>query len=127
MARRRLRGRGCTFSRRSESKGHAKLTKPPTPWLPAKQDWRADRVLEPWKPLVRHGETVGYWNGEVRWNGPLPVQLTSRGQPLLAGPIRLVTDQPSLWDAPRMIEEKPYRVIFAGRGVWTIWPSPMKR
>ena len=97
-------------------KGRAKLTKPPTPWLPAKPDWRADRVLEPWKPLVRHGETIGYWNGEVQWNGPLPAQLTSRGQPLLAGPIRLVTGQPPLWDAPRMIEEKPYRVTFAGEG-----------
>ena len=67
-------------------RGRAELTKPPTPWLPANKDWRATRVLSPWKPLVRRESVIRYWNGEATLGGPFPQQITARGKPLLAGP-----------------------------------------
>jgi hypothetical protein len=97
-------------------RGQGVLSKPPTPWLPAKTDWRADRVLAPWTPLARRGETIRFWNGEARFAGPLPEQITSRGRPLLAGPIRLVAGQPLVAEKLRVVEDKPFRVAFAGQG-----------
>ena len=97
--------------------GAAKLTKPPTPWLPAQTDWKADRVLPPWKPLTRVGQTVTNWNGEIKLPGALPAQITAGGQPLLAAPIRLVAGSTAaMWSTPRVTEEKPCRVGFTGTG-----------
>ncbi|OGV78942.1 MAG: hypothetical protein A3K19_24020 [Lentisphaerae bacterium RIFOXYB12_FULL_65_16] len=97
-------------------KARAKLTKPPTPWLPPQKDWRADRVLEPWTPLARDGQTVRYWNGEITLAGALPDQITSGGQPLLAGPIRFVAEAPATWSSPRVTEEQPWRITVEGTG-----------
>ncbi len=97
-------------------RGTAALTKPPTPWLPPRREWKADRVLEPWTPLARKEGSVRYWNGEMALPGALPAQITSKGEPLLAGPIRLVSGAPAVWDAPRVVEEKPFRVAVAGKG-----------
>jgi len=94
----------------------ATLTKPPTPWLPPQRDWRADRVLEPWSPLQRAGGAVRYWSGHVDLPGALPTQITTRSEPVLAGPIRLVAESPAAWDAPEVTEEKPFRVTLAGTG-----------
>lgn len=94
----------------------ATLTKPPTPWLPPQKDWRADRVLEPWTPLERDGRTIRYWNGEISLPGPLPAQITSRGGELLASPVRLVGGEAAAWDAPQVIEDKPYRITVRGTG-----------
>jgi len=93
------------------------LTKPPTPWLPKKTEWRAGRVLEPWSPLKRDGSMVVYWNGNVILPGAFPGQITSRGEGVLAGPIRLVADEPATWQAPTVTEEKPYRVTVRGGGL----------
>jgi hypothetical protein len=94
----------------------ATLTKPPTPWLPPQKDWRADRVLGPWTALQREGQTVRYWNGAMDLSGALPRQLTSRSEPVLAGPIRLVAESPASWEAPEVTEDKPFRVTLAGTG-----------
>lgn len=101
---------------RQELAGQATLTKPPTPWLPALMDWRADRVLEPWKPLVRQGDKLLYWGGQVVLDGALPTQITHQGAPLLAGPIRLAADQEATWTVPQGLEEQPYRLTFQGSG-----------
>lgn len=93
------------------------LTKPPTPWLPRTTDWRATRVLEPWTPLQVRGDTVTYWNGEVELSGGLPARITSRGAPVLAGPIALVANEPATWGAPRLVEHAPYRVSVEGQGL----------
>jgi len=92
------------------------ITRPPTPWLPAEKDWRADRVLEPWTPLELRDGAVRYWNGEVSLAGGLPAQVTSAGEPLLAAPVRLVADGPAEGGASRVTEEKPFRITFAGTG-----------
>ena len=102
-------------------RGQATLTKPPTPWLPAQQDWRAPRVLPPWTPLARrdgpkHGHLIHYWNGEVTLADPFPTQLLVRGQPLLAGPIRLVSSPAVTWEAGRVTEEQPQRITLSGAG-----------
>ena len=92
------------------------LTKPPTPWLPQQEDWRADRVLPPWSALSREGNTVGYWNGKVSLPGALPAQIVSSGEPLLAAPIRLVGEEAATWQAPRVVEDEPYRISLEGQG-----------
>jgi len=97
--------------------GRAALTKPPTPWLPAQRDWRADRVLEPWTALKREGTGIRYWNGEVTLGGGLPSQITSGGQALLTDAIRLAAGRAvASWAAPRLVEEKPYRITVEGMG-----------
>ena len=92
------------------------LAKPATPWLPRQTDWRAERVLPPWKRLQRRGQAIEYWNGEVSLPGAFPEQITSRGQPVLAGPIRLTADGPARWDTPEVVEDKPHRVVVRGKG-----------
>ncbi|MEI6499924.1 MAG: glycoside hydrolase domain-containing protein [Armatimonadota bacterium] len=96
--------------------GEAKLTKPPTPWLPKVADWRADRVLAPWTPLSLTAGTVNYWNGEVSLPGALPTQIEVGGQDILAGPISLVADKAATWTAPKTDENKPCRVSTNGSG-----------
>ena len=101
--------------------GQATLTRPPTPWLPAQQDRRAPRVLPPWTPLTRrdgpkHGHMIHYWNGEVTLADPFPTQLLVRGQPLLAGPIRLVASPAATWDEGRVTEQQPQRITLSGAG-----------
>ena len=96
--------------------GSAALTKPPTPWLPAQRDWRADRVLTPWTPLRRDGTAVHYWNGEAALPGAFPTRLSSAGEALLAGPVRLSGTAAAVWEAPAVLEEEPFRVAFDGRG-----------
>ena len=94
----------------------AKLTKPPTPWLPRQTDWRADRVLEPWTALKREDGRIRYWNGEVVLDGALPSQITSRAAALLLAPITLTSDEPARWGTPRVVEDKPCRVTLEGAG-----------
>jgi len=96
--------------------GEAKLTKPPTPWLPKAGDWRADRVLEPWTPLSLTGSTVKYWNGEAALPGALPTQIKVAGQDLLAAPIRLQADAAATWANPAVVEDRPFRISTAGTG-----------
>jgi hypothetical protein len=96
--------------------GTATLTKPPTPWLPAQTDWRAERVLPPWTPLRREGTTVRYWNGEVALPGALPTQMSSGGEALLTAPVRLVGAAPAAWQSPTVLEEQPFRVSFRDTG-----------
>ncbi len=96
--------------------GEAKVTKPPTPWLPKVTDWRADRVLEPWTPLSLSGSTVKYWNGEVALAGALPTQIKVAGQDTLAAPIRLQADTAATWANPAVVEGKPFRIATAGAG-----------
>lgn len=94
----------------------ATLTKPPTPWLPARTDWRADRVLEPWTPLRREGDDVVYWNGRIRLDGPFPAVLTSSGESVLAAPIRLLAGGPPEWGTGQVVEALPERIVVAGDG-----------
>ena len=101
----------------AELRGRASLTKPPTPWLPPLKDWRADRVLPPWTPLARKDNVINYWNGQVTLGGALPTQITSKDEPLLAGPISLAADSRSTWEAPQVTEEKPFRVTVSGKGM----------
>lgn len=96
--------------------GTAKITKPPTPWLPKVTDWRADRVLEPWTPLSLKGTNVSYWSGEVFSPGALPQQIKIAGSDILAGPIRLVGDTPGTWSGGKVIEDRPFRVSTRGTG-----------
>ena len=96
--------------------GQARLTKPPTPWLPANKDWRVDRVLPPWSPLKLDGQRVRYWNGQATLDGALPSQLTASGQPLLTGPVRLVAAKAGEWGAPRVVEHTPHRITIEGTG-----------
>jgi len=97
-------------------RGHASLTKPPTPWLPPQRDWRATRVLSPWAPLVRRESVIRYWNGEVTMGGPFPRQIAAQGQPLLAGPICLASGDSAEWESLRVSEEQPHRIVIAGAG-----------
>jgi hypothetical protein len=99
-----------------ELRGRATLANPPTPWLPAQKDWRATRVLSPWTPLARRDLAIGFWNGEVKLEGALPEQIVASGAPLLAGNVCLVADARAVWDAPRVTEDEPHRVTFAGAG-----------
>jgi len=92
------------------------LAKPATPWLPRVTDWRATRVLEPWTALEHEGETISYWNGAVSLPGAFPEQITSAGEPVLAGPIALVADEAAQWQAPRVTEDEPFRVTVEGEG-----------
>ncbi len=95
----------------------ATLSKPPTPWLPARRDWRATRVLEPWTALQRRGQTIRYWNGEVELAGPFPTRWSAAGGPVLAAPLRLIGGATSAtWEAPRLVEDKPFRTTTAGTG-----------
>ncbi|NLC58901.1 MAG: LamG domain-containing protein, partial [Armatimonadetes bacterium] len=96
--------------------GEAKLVKPPTPWLPGHRDWKADRVLSPWKPLTVHGQQVRYWNGTITFSGALPARVTAGGQPILAAPVRLVAEAPATWEPTRITGAKPHRVGLAGKG-----------
>jgi len=96
--------------------GSAVLAKPPTPWLPAQADWRADCVLPPWTPLRRDGTAVHYWNGDVALPGAFPAQVTSSGEAVLAAPVRLVGAEAAVWEAPAVIEDQPFRVTVAGQG-----------
>ena len=96
--------------------GEARISKPPTPWLPKTADWRADRVLDPWTALSRQATTVKYWNGEISLPGALPTRLTVAGEEVLAAPIRLVAEASSTWQAPRVTEGVPQRVSLAGVG-----------
>jgi hypothetical protein len=96
--------------------GEAKVTKPPTPWLPKVTDWRADRVLEPWTPLSLTGTTVQYWNGQVALPEAFPTQVKTAGQDLLAAPIRLVGDGAATWSSPEVGESKPFRIATTGAG-----------
>ena len=97
-------------------RGRATLTKPSTLWLPPQKDWRATRVPSPWTPLVRRDSAIHYWNGEVTLNGPFPEQITARGKPLLAGPIRLASGDPTVWETSRVNEEEPHRITMSGTG-----------
>ncbi len=60
-------------------------------------DWRGsaagadDRVIPPWTPVEAEGRAVRCWGREYRFDrGPLPSQLRSAGEDLLAAPVRLV-------------------------------------
>ena len=97
--------------------GEERLLKPPTPWLPGKTEWRAERVLEPWTPLVLQGGAVKYWNGAVTVPGAFPKQITSNGGDVLAAPIRLVGESAAEWGERRVVEEADHRVAAAGSGV----------
>ncbi|MBT3380344.1 MAG: LamG domain-containing protein [Lentisphaerae bacterium] len=92
------------------------LTKPPTPWLPREMDWRATREVEPWEALRCDGTTVHYWNGDIELPGALPGRITSRGQAVLAAPVRLKTEKPATWGRPTVLENEPHRVTYGGRG-----------
>ncbi|MHB8972203.1 MAG: glycoside hydrolase domain-containing protein [Pirellulaceae bacterium] len=96
--------------------GEAKITKPPTPWLPKVTDWRADRVLEPWTPLSLQGSTVQYWNGEVALPTTLPTQMKVAGQDILARPVCLVAEGPCIWEAAKIQEQTPFCVCAGGVG-----------
>ncbi|MEN6644583.1 MAG: glycoside hydrolase domain-containing protein [Armatimonadia bacterium] len=96
--------------------GQAVVVKPPTPWLPAQKDWRADRVLEPWTGLKRDGQTIKYWNGAVSLPGALPAQISAAGQGMLAGPVRLMAEEAATWNAPKVTEDKDYRVTVRRTG-----------
>jgi hypothetical protein len=97
-------------------RGRATLVKPPTPWLPPQRDWRATRVISPWVPLVRRESVISYWNGEATLGGPFPQQITARGKPLLAAPIRLASGDAAEWESPRVSEEQPHRIAITGTG-----------
>ena len=97
--------------------GEKTLTKPPTPWLKETRDWRADRVLEPWRPLQRKGDRIDYWAGRVTLNGPFPATQTHHDGPLLAAPINLTSgEQAATWSAAKIVEEVPQRVTGEGTG-----------
>ena len=63
---------------------------------PAKPEWLGNRigvpdtVPAPWTPIKRSGQTIACWGRTVAYRDSLfPVQMTSQGQALLAGPIRV--------------------------------------
>jgi hypothetical protein len=96
----------------------ARVTKPPTPWLPRETEWRATRVLAPWSPLVHTERGVDYWNGSVTFAGALPATVTSSGKNVLARPISLVSDSASavVWEPPELTETTGHRVTFSTDG-----------
>ncbi len=96
--------------------GAAKLVKPPTPWLPAVTDWRADRVLEPWTPLRRDGTKIAYLMGSLDLRTPLPAAIEVGGGPVLAAPVTLDAGAAASWSPPRVVEELPQRVVCRATG-----------
>jgi len=65
------------------------LDDPAEPWK--KQPVGVERTVPvPFEPLRASGDTVSCWGRTYQLGGLLPVQVTSQGQPLLAGPMRLI-------------------------------------
>lgn len=57
------------------------------PWLGSPAGI-TDGAPEPWTPVEVEGGRVSVWGRTIEWAGrPLPMQITSRDTPLLAGPI----------------------------------------
>ncbi|MBQ6473758.1 MAG: hypothetical protein IJJ33_17360 [Victivallales bacterium] len=64
------------------------------------------KVMEPWTPVSVQGQKVQVWNREYEFaNAPLPTQVTSGGEMLLASPVHFEAtthNHPVAWQNPTM-------------------------
>ncbi len=67
------------------------LSDPTEPWLETAFGVTQD-VPPPFEPVTIGGSTASIWGREYALAGPLPAQMTSQGEPLLAAPMRLVLE-----------------------------------
>ncbi|MGD9497391.1 MAG: hypothetical protein AB7Y46_13915, partial [Armatimonadota bacterium] len=65
------------------------LSDPAEPWLRSRTGLTTD-VPAPFEPLSIEGSLVRCWGREYTLAGPLPAQITSQGEALLAAPMRVV-------------------------------------
>lgn len=83
----------------------------------------------PWTPVVVSNRTeVSVWGRTYCFDrGPLPVQVLSTGESLLAAPVRLDLDEDAVieWERPRMLAHAPTRVELtcAGRSSGIRWAA----
>ncbi|MGC9318949.1 MAG: glycoside hydrolase domain-containing protein, partial [Armatimonadota bacterium] len=67
------------------------LSDPNEPWLQDPVGVSTD-VPHPFEPLTVDGATVSCWGREYSLAAPLPAQITSQGQELLAAPVRVIVE-----------------------------------
>jgi hypothetical protein len=96
------------------------LSDPAEPWRTA-QIGVSDAVPVPFEKLAVAGTKVKCWGREYALAAPLPVQITSQGEALLAGPMRLVVQQQGRpvtlsGDPVRLTATAGNRVEFVGEG-----------
>ena len=65
------------------------LSDPADPWLTSQTGVTTD-VPAPFEPLAVDGATVSCWGRDYTLAGPLPAQITSQAEALLAAPMRVV-------------------------------------
>ena len=90
---------------------------PPPKWL-GNTIGISDEVPPPWTPVVLRDDAVSVWGREMRYDGALfPKQITTRGEPILARPMRLtgVADEARVrWDKGRPTEVRCVREAKTG-------------
>ena len=67
------------------------LSDPAEPWLETAFGVTQE-VPPPFEPVTVDGANASVWGREYALAGPLPAQMTSQGEPLLAAPMRLVLE-----------------------------------
>ncbi|NOZ21616.1 MAG: hypothetical protein GXP25_11090 [Planctomycetes bacterium] len=66
------------------------FTRPETPKWRGSQAGVTEKVMPPWTPMQVHGGTVYCWGRRYKFNAePWPAEITTQGQSILSGPIRL--------------------------------------
>lgn len=94
------------------------LSEPGEPWRTSRTGVSRE-VPAPFAPLTVAGQTVSCWGRDYRLGAPLPRQLTSQGEALLAGPMRVVVQQGgqtvTLADQEVRVTAAADRVEFAGQ------------
>ena len=87
-----------------------------TPWW-GKNVGYTERVLKPFEPLKREGQTVTLWGRTYRLDAlGLPQQITSQSQPLLAGQTRIVVTQ----DGKETVVPLDGKLSFTEETAWRI-------
>lgn len=67
------------------------LSDPAEPWLEQPVGISTE-VPHPFEPLAVEGDTVSCWDREYSLAAPFPAQITSRGEELLAAPVRVIIE-----------------------------------
>jgi hypothetical protein len=67
------------------------LSDPTDPWLAAPAGVTLE-VPPPFEPVGLDGSTASIWGRSYELASPLPAQMTSQGEPLLAAPMRLIVE-----------------------------------
>ena len=72
--------------------GSVKFATPPKPlWRDFKEGIPDSTVPAPWEPVELNGKEVTLWGRRfIFGNSPLPEQIFSKGQPLLASPMKVI-------------------------------------